>query len=354
VIIDLPRFIATERPAWTELESMIVDLAANPGRGISLEEAQRFHFLYQKASADLGRVATFASEPELRRYLESLVARAYAEIHETRERGVRWHPLQWLLVEFPTVFRRRIAAFWMSFLVTMIGTLFGAFAVLLDDEAKSAIVPPQFAHVLKDPAERVAEEEAMAGNGGGSHATFAAQLMANNIGVSIKALALGMSWGVGTIVLLFYNGVILGLVGADFIAAGQTVFLLGWLLPHGSIEIPAILLGAQAGLVLARAMIGRGDRTAMAARLRAVGRDVATLIGGVALMLVWAGLVESYFSQHHGKHLYALKIAFGTVELLALIAFLTSAWWWKKNRLTPASAPTSEVALPSLPSLPPR
>lgn len=84
MIIDLPRFIAAERPAWTELESMLDDLAANPGRQLVLEEARRFHFLYQKASADLGRVATFASEPELRHYLESLVARAYAEIHETR------------------------------------------------------------------------------------------------------------------------------------------------------------------------------------------------------------------------------------------------------------------------------
>lgn len=328
MIIDLPRFIAAERPAWVELESMLDDLAANPGLTLSLEQAQRFHFLYQKASADLGRVATFASEPELRRYLEALIARAYAELHETRERGARWHPLRWLLVEVPAVFRRQIGAFWMSLLATLVGTGFGAFAVLLDDEAKAAIVPPQFAHVLKDPAERVAEEEAAGGGRlSGVHATFAAQLMANNIGVSIKALALGMTWGIGTLLLLFYNGVILGLVGADFIAAGQTTFLLGWLLPHGSIEIPAILVGAQAGLVLARAMIRRGDRAPMSARLRGVGRDVVTLMGIVALMLVWAGLVESYFSQHHGPKLYPMKIAFGAVELAVLIAFLSSAWW---------------------------
>lgn len=331
MIIDLPRFIAAEKPAWTELESKLDSLAANPNEAMSLEEAQRFHFLYQKASADLGRVATFASEPELRRYLESLVARAYAEIHETRERGVRWHPLRWFFNEFPMVFRRRAQAFWMSVLVTLVGTAFGAFAVLLDDEAKAAIVPGMFSHVLKDPAQRVAEEEAATEDPmGGAHATFAAQLMANNIGVSIKTLALGMTWGIGTVIMLFYNGVILGLVGADFIAAGQSPFLFGWLLPHGSFEIPAIVIAGQAAFVLARAMIGRGDRAPLAQRLRAVGRDVATLVGGVAVMLVWAGLVESYFSQNHQPRLpYALKIAFGVAEVIVLTTFLSSAWWRK-------------------------
>ena len=44
---------------------------------------------------------------------------------------------------------------------------------------------------------------------------------------------------------------ILGAVAVDYVADGQTRFLLGWLLPHGAIEIPAILIAGQAGLVLA-------------------------------------------------------------------------------------------------------
>ncbi|MEP6672644.1 MAG: stage II sporulation protein M, partial [Chthoniobacter sp.] len=89
MIIDLPRFIDTERPTWTELEKVLNRLDENPTRVMPLEEVQRFHLLYQKVSADLGRVATFASEPDLRRYLELLTARAYAEIHESRGRGRR-------------------------------------------------------------------------------------------------------------------------------------------------------------------------------------------------------------------------------------------------------------------------
>jgi uncharacterized membrane protein SpoIIM required for sporulation len=153
--------------------------------------------------------------------------------------------------------------------------------------------------------------------------SFSAQLMVNNIGVSIKAMAFGMTWGIGTIILLFYNGIILGLVAVDYMTAGQTAFLLGWLLPHGVIEIPAILIGGQAGLMLGGALIGWGRRETMRARLRAITPDLTTLIFGVALMLVWAGLVESFFSQYHEPVLpYAIKIVFGCIELALLTAFL--------------------------------
>lgn len=323
MIIDLPRFIAAQRPTWMELEKRLDQMESESSRQLTLEEAKEFHLLYQKVAADLGRVATFAAEPELRRYLEALTARAYGEIHETRQRG-RFRPLHWFLVEFPRAFRRQYGAFVVSVLITLVGVIFGGFAVALDEEAKEAVLPAQFANHLGDPAKRVAEEESGKKSGAsGHHATFASQLMANNISVSIRAVAFGMLWGIGTILLLFYNGVILGLVGIDYILAGQWVFLLGWLLPHGVIEIPAILIAGQGGLVLGKALIGRGDRAPLRQRMRAVSGDVMSLIGGVAVMLVWAGLVESYLSQYHEPVIpYWLKIAFGIGELAVLIWFL--------------------------------
>jgi uncharacterized membrane protein SpoIIM required for sporulation len=326
MILDLPRFIAAERPAWTELEQILDRLAQSPNQRPTLEEAKRFHFLYRKVSADLGRIATFAAEPELRSYLESLTARAYGEIHETRSRGSRIRPWHWFSIEFPRAFRRHFRAFVISTLITLVGVLFGGFAVAFDDEAKEAIMPAQFASHLGDPSQRVRDEESAKNDRlKGHQSTFASQLMANNIGVSIKALALGMTYGIGTIVILFYNGVILGLVGLDYILAGQLVFLLGWLLPHGSIEIPAILLAGQGGLVLGHTLIGRGDRAPLGQRLRAVSADLMTLIGGVAVMLVWAGLIESFLSQYHEPVIpYSLKIAFGCLELVVLCWFLAT------------------------------
>jgi uncharacterized membrane protein SpoIIM required for sporulation len=117
--------------------------------------------------------------------------------------------------------------------------------------------------------------------------------------VAILTLALGLTWGIGTLIMLFYNGIILGAVAVDYVMAGQTSFLLGWLLPHGAVEIPAILLAGQAGILLAGALIGWGKPISLRMRLRKISNDLVTLISGVALMLVWAGIIEAFFSQYH-------------------------------------------------------
>ncbi|HEY3739599.1 MAG TPA: stage II sporulation protein M [Bryobacteraceae bacterium] len=324
MIVDLARFVETERPHWTALEQFLKRLDDNPGAEMPMGEAQRLHYLYQRTSSALGRVGAMASEPELRGYLEWLVSRAYAEIHESRGRR-RFHAWEWVSATLPHAFRRRIQAFAMSTLLTIGGVAFGAGALAIDPDAKSVLMP--FEHLQMTPHERVALEREDKGKRlEGRKATFSAQLMQNNTRVSILAMGLGMTFGVGTVVLLFYNGVILGAVAYDYVTGGETIFLLGWLLPHGVIEIPAILLAGQAGLLIAHALIGWGSRQTRRQRLREISHDVVTLICGAALFLVWAGIIEAFFSQYHEPVVpYGVKISFGLVELTALIFYLSQS-----------------------------
>jgi len=111
MIIDLAKFIAAEQPVWDELDSFLKKLEDDPHRAWPLDQSRRFHYLYERTSSDLAKLNTFANEPETRRYLESLVARAYGEIHETREKSHRFQPLQWFTVTFPRTFRRHIKVF---------------------------------------------------------------------------------------------------------------------------------------------------------------------------------------------------------------------------------------------------
>jgi uncharacterized membrane protein SpoIIM required for sporulation len=157
----------------------------------------------------------------------------------------------------------------------------------------------------------------------GGKATFSAQLMTNNIRVTILAMATGFLWGVGSLVILFYNGVILGAVAADYIADGQTQFLIAWLLPHGSTEIPSVLFGGQAGFLLASALIGHGDRRTRSERLRDAAPDLVAIVAGAVVLLIWSGFVESYISQYHEPALpYNLKIAFGLTVSAVLWIYL--------------------------------
>lgn len=325
MIIDLQRFLEAERPYWAELEEVLRRWEEDSGYRPRLSEVRRFHYLYERTAADLARLATFASEPDLRRYLESLVARGYAEIHETRAKPHRLALWRWFTVTFPQTFRRQMRAFWLALAVMLVGAAFGGFAVMTDPGAKSVLLP--FPHLQGNPSDRVAQEESQVEDGlAGMKTTFSTSLMTHNTKVAIFTLALGMTWGIGTLVLLFYNGVILGAVAVDYLLAGEGRFLAGWLLPHGSVEIPAILIAGQAGLVLAGALIGWGRRLTLAARLRAVGPDLLTLISGVGLLLVWAGIVEAFLSQYHEPVLpYAIKILLGVVELSLLTLFLARA-----------------------------
>jgi uncharacterized membrane protein SpoIIM required for sporulation len=272
MIIDLQRFVENRRPFWAELEAMLDRMETTTNLTLTLEQVQRFHQLYERTAADLARITTFSSEPETRRYLEHLVARAYGEIHETRAKQRRIFPLQWFFQTLPQTFRRHVGAFYLSVAITLAGCAFGAFATMFDPDSRHVTMP--FGHDQLRPSERVKEEESHIRDPLAGHkSTFSAFLMTHNIKVSVFTLALGMTWGVGTIVMLFYNGVALGAISVDYISDGQTRFLLGWLMPHGVIEIPAILIAGQAGLILALALIGWGKRTSLRMRLREVSRS---------------------------------------------------------------------------------
>jgi len=322
MIVDLDRFVAQERPYWQALGEALRPYDQDRLYRPSLQESMRLFELYQRSVADLARLEE-ASQMELAEQLSAVVGRAYAQIHSSRRKS-RFRPFYWLMVTLPNTFRSQIRPFALALFVTLIGCAVGWALLKLDPNAKTTVLP--FGQLMGDPRDRVKQEEKEATTKRpDSHASFAAQLMTHNTQVAFFALAAGMTWGLGTMILLFYNGVILGAVSFDYLQADQAKFLLGWLLPHGVIEIPAILVASQAGLVLASALIGWNSRVSRAERLRSVAGDVLTLAGGAALMLVWAGLIESYISQYHEPVLpYGVKIAFGLAELAVLVCFY--AW----------------------------
>jgi len=323
MIIDLYKFISEEKAYWSELEEIIEKIEKQTLERMDIHEIKRFHYLYQRASADLAKVSGFSSEADIKGYLESLVGRAYSETHEIRNKNYGFSFTKWFFKTFPQTFRRHIKAFWISLAITILGMSFGAMAICIDDEAKDIIIG--FSHLKGDPNQRVEYEEGISPESDrmkGTKSRFSAYLMTHNIRVSIFVFAMGLTWGIGTIITLFYNGVILGAISMDYCLAGQAKFLVGWLLPHGSVEIPAILLAGQAGFVLAGALIGWGTKMSFRMRMRKIAGDLATLMFGLAIMLVWAGFVESFLSQYHEPVIpYSAKIALGMAELVILILF---------------------------------
>lgn len=325
MILDLSKFTAQRRPIWNEYEKLLNKLDDGETRKLDLTQIKRLRYLQDAVSSDLVKVRTYAADPGTTAYLEALVARGFGVIHENRT-GARFRiNLAAFMAQFAATVRKHYTLLAISTAAMGIGMLFGMGAIYFNYDSKEVIMP--FSHLLGSPSERVnAEESGESLEMSEHHATFSAQLMTNNIRVSILVLALGLIYGVFSVVLLFYNGIILGAVVMDYILAGESVFLIGWLLPHGSVEIPSILFAGQAGLLLARAVIVREGRLSLSARLKKQSKDIVTLIGGIAVLLIWAAIIESFFSQYHHPVIpYSVKIAFGAIQLLGLGAFLLYA-----------------------------
>jgi len=326
VILDLERFALQGQPAWRRLESLLDRLAARPARDLSAAEAEELEDLYHRACLDLRRLDRGVYSGDLYRYLEVLVARAYAEIYAPPRR-FSWTWRTWgarLLAFFryaPRVFRRHLRWFGLAVGLTLAGIALGGLAVTFDPAAVPVLLPASY---LSNPAQRVSVEEH------GLHrmtptveTEFSAELITHNIQVSLLTLALGVTLGIGTGLLLFTNGLMLGAVAARYWQQGFGWFVAGWLLPHGAFEIPSILIAGQAGFLLAQ-LLAAGGREPRWRRLRERLPEVWTLFGALCCMLVWAGLMEAFFSQHHAPEIaYSTKAAVGLSELVLLTLYLS-------------------------------
>ncbi len=343
MILDLERFAGRERRYWQELEGLL--LRFEPGhRPLELEEWDRFQQLYSRAGWALTRVQNGASATDLERYLTQLVARAYGELYQSRERMQAKDVLRGagrLAVLFPQVFRKHIRLFALSVAITLAGAVVAGVAVSVDPVAVNILLPAGY---LQHPGKRVAQEEHHPSPllNPRTESAFAAGLMTHNIRVTLLVLFLGVTLGFGTAAMLFMNGALLGAVVARYGLAGFGAFAASWLLPHGAFEIPAMLIGGQGGFLIAAGLLQRG-RESRSQRLRALLPDLTVIIGGLACMLVWAGVIEGFYSQHHGPGLEPYQIAFGLSELAALTLYFSLAGRKGKPPAGAAIAPAAGV-----------
>ena len=91
---------------------------------------------------------------------------------------------------------------------------------------------------------------------------LASLITTNNVQVTFMAFALGVTAGVGTVLALVFNGV--GALGAPFglyASKGIAGQILGFVLPHGVLELSAICIAGGAGFLLAGAILLPGART---------------------------------------------------------------------------------------------
>lgn len=318
--MNIERFLTDRRPVWDALDALLTradDVA------LSRTEMQELVELYRRTCSDLNRARSQTANPEILGHLNQLTGRAYRFIYRAGHETQAWPAFVRLITrEIPSAFRRERIAIAVAAGAFLLGTLFGSIAILVDPANGERLVPSMF--FTESPKERVAKiergEERVANVE--DALLFGASLYTHNIRVSFLAFALGALTIVLGLVILFYNGVILGAVGTLYALDNVSLFFFAWVGPHGALELPAIIFGGAAGLLVGRALLMPGSLS-RGASLRRVLPSVWRIIIGAALVLICAGIIEGSFSQFSAKTIpYALKIAVAMLLFLGLITYL--------------------------------
>ncbi|MEO8378785.1 MAG: stage II sporulation protein M [Acidobacteriota bacterium] len=318
--MNIERFLAEREQVWSELDAL---LKRADEVELSRAETQELVVLYRRTCSDLNRARSYTANPEILGHLNQLTGRAYRFIYRAAHETPVWASFVKLITrEIPSAFRRERLAVLLAASAFLAGTLFGAAAVMIDPANGERLIPADF--FSESPHERVEKiekgEERI--DDVEKAAMFGASLYTHNIKVSFLAFSLGATTILLGLLILFYNGVILGAVGALYVLDHVSVFFFAWVGPHGALELPAIIFGGAAGLVAGRALLLPGNLT-RGASLRRVLPSVWRMMIGAAMTLVLAGLIEGSFSQFSAKTIpYPLKISVAALLFTGLISFL--------------------------------
>ena len=277
-------YVLQHTAEWLRLEDL-VDQAQQRSKKLSGEELDELLYRYQRVSAHLSHVRSTFQDPQVTARLTRIVAGARAVIYGNQAQSagaIR----TFFAATFPAAVwsaRRFIAVSALAFFLP--GIIVGAW--LANSPAAIEAAAPE---ALR---EAYIAEDFEAYYSSAPAAEFSTQVLVNNIQVSFLAFVAGIAWAVPTILVLMFNGANVGVAAGLFHDAGEASRFWGLILPHGLLEITAILVAGGAGIRMGWSLIVPGDLTRTQSLVAEAQRAVSIIIG-LVIVFVLAGLIEGF------------------------------------------------------------
>lgn len=270
---------------WNRLEAL---LDQSQGlKSLTRLELQELGLLYRQAAADLSTLREDPSGRSYARTLNVLLARAHNTIYSGQKSSARG-VLYFYRHTYPRIFRRNLNLITVAFLLFVVGALGG---MLL------AITRPDYMHLFVGQRlmETIEQHKMWTDSVVSIKPAASSKIMTNNITVSFVAFAYGITAGVGTIFMMVFNGVMIGVIGTACWLNGMSLSLWSFVAPHGVLELPAIFIAGGAGLRIAQGLLFPGLLSRRDSLARAGGEAVRLLLGTVPVLIV-AGCIEGFIS----------------------------------------------------------
>jgi len=321
------QFVARHQAEWQALEYWLRHRgnargAPAPGAAAAMPDAE-FPARYRRLCQQLALARSRGYSAPLLARLQQLMQDGHAVLY--RATPPRWRTaLEFVAAGFPRLVRAQAPVMWASlalFALPLLAT--GLLALWRPDLAQHLLGQEQLAQLERmydsaDPARALGRES------GDDWRMFGHYVM-NNISIGLRTFAGGLLAGVGTVVVLLFNGVVIGTAAGYLQAVGHGGPFWRFVCTHGALELTAIVIAGGAGLRLGLALVAPGNRRRRDALVHA-GRIGARLCLGVALMLLGAAFVEAFWSSTRWLPDW---LRFGVAALLWSGVL---AWLWRGGR----------------------
>lgn len=307
--MDIDRYIATNQPTWNRLDELARRGSVRVGR-LTADEIDELVRLYQRTSAQLSYVRTHYGDAALATRLSGTVGRANQVLYGTKGRGVQG-VVDFFASTFPAAVWHCRRPVGISAAVLFVPAVVVCLWLLNSPEALDTSGDPlQRANYVDNLFEQYYYDR--------SPLQFFGEVTVNNIFVSLQAFAGAATGGVFTAGILFVNGAFLGQAAAWMISEGESARFWGFILPHGMLELSAIVIAGGAAFRLGWVLLVPGDRT-RADAMREEGSRTLSIILGLTAMFVLAGLIEGFIT---GRGLpVGIRVGVGAIGWLAAIAY---------------------------------
>ena len=308
-------FAARKRTRWTEFQQL-ADRAARHGLdSFASRELPDFAARYREVAADLARARTYRVDEATLEHLERLAAAGHNALYRD-ERGTWGRVWEVLARECPAAIRQARVYVAVACLTFLLPAATGYFLMREQPALALDLLPEVMIERADAGAERIAEGRRYVDISLGDRPLMASGIITNNVRVAIACFAGGIFLGVGSLVLLGYNGLSIGAAAGHFANRGLLGYLMEFILGHGLLELFAIWVAGAAGFLLGRSLVSPGDISRSDA-LVVNGRLAVRMVGAAAVLLVVAGLIEGFISAGDGSVAFRAAASVGSLAFLA-------------------------------------
>ncbi len=282
------QFIEQNKEKWNRFEELYTSKSNDP---------EELSDLYMDITDDLSYAQTFYKRRTVRVYLNQLGQRVYTGVHKQKGESFKKFFTVWR-TSLPLEIYRSRKNLLFAFVLFMLYFIIGAITVqqdpyFLDTVTGGGYVDMTIANIEAGKPLDVYTQETASG-----HMNMFIQITTNNLRVALLTFFGGFFLTIGTHILLFNNGVMVGAFQYFFNTQGLLVtsFLGIWI--HGAFEISAIVLAAGAGITAGNGLLFPGSHTRMQALQISTKRGLKIMLSLVPFIIL-AGFLESFVTANY-------------------------------------------------------